>query len=85
MKIKKVNMFFMQVSKTSFVIFLIHHVIILKALKIYMPENNFLLTVYLIAIIGIIIVLADIIFVVNKIVLNSKVYLKFEKKICNKS
>ncbi len=85
MKIKILRCFFSQASRISFAIYLLHHFIIIRALKLYMPENSYMSVIYVIIVICVIMFSAFVLNMIIKYILNTKIYLKFENKICNKN
>lgn len=84
MKIKAVYFVFNDISVTSFAIFLVHHKVIYKMIEIYTPKNNLESAFWLIAIIIIVYALAKLLFIINKAILNSKIYKKLENRLIYK-
>lgn len=69
-----------EVSLISFAVFLVHHKIIYKMTEAYMPGNNIISFLWLLAIIILSIVLAKLLFVINRFVLKSKAFKKIENR-----
>lgn len=81
MKISYLNNFILEISRISYAIFLLHHIILAKILLIYNPNNYINILLLLIFIIILVIIVSKILYLITNLVLKSKIYLIFEKKI----
>lgn len=80
MKSKFLNKSISFVSKISYPIFLLQHLIILMLLKIYSPQEPVMIILWLIVTIAVTIVGAEILSLITNLILNSKWYLKLENR-----
>ena len=80
MKIKPLNQSVSLISKLSYPIFLLQHLIILKLLRIYNPHEPVMIILWLIVTIAAAIAGAAILSVITNWILKSKWYLKLENK-----
>lgn len=70
---------FSEISSVSFAIFLLQHVVILCMLRLYMPANDMIAFLWLLAIIILTIVLAKVLTLINTSLLNSKLFRRIDR------
>lgn len=80
MKSKFLNKSISFVSKISYPIFLLQHLIILMLLKIYNPQEPVMIILWMIIAIAVTIIGAKILSLITNLILKSKWYLKLENK-----
>lgn len=66
----KIEKLFLMISKLSFCIFLLHHMIILHVFKIYNPSNVFMLIILLFAILITTVLLSNVLYIITNRILN---------------
>lgn len=85
LKNTKSQVFFTFLSKLTYPIFLIHHQVILRILKVYDPINPFLEFCMIFAVTAITVVCAKLLSIITNKLLKSKFFVKLENKLIIKS
>lgn len=79
MQKKTCNTVFLFISRTSFAVFLLQHIVILFVLGRYMPGNDWIAILCLLGIIAITIALAKVLALINDRLLKTKLFRKLDK------